>query len=369
MVTTALFTFLVAHAHTNKTLEGHRKLQYIECTVRKDRDRCETQSTRGLCQWTDRGCVNTPPPPPPSLTCKAEPPTPHAGACEAGEKGDFCTVNCEDGYNGIGSNNWVCGKDGFWDGGTLTCTRLNCSDGSGPVPGAAECPVGADTCVGVCRAGFLPHGSHPSYTCDTTTGHWAGGDLVCERSCDIPADGKRRDAGMTGVGPACSNGTDGAPHYRQCERTEGPNYGRCECRWPWYGELCANHTDARNCTEELPDQLPCVNGGTCSFELREGMYGDEQSDYQAVCRCPDGWSGTQCAVEDPCTAHPPCQHGGQCRPSSMNARGYTCDCPEAYPEPPNCAAGAPPQTPDPDGPGDSGGGSGDDKVVLIIIVV
>jgi hypothetical protein len=185
---------------------------------------------------------------------------------------------------------------------------------------------------------------------------------VCERSCDIPADGKGRDANLAGVGPACSNGTDGQhSHYTQCERTPGRNYGRCECRWPWYGELCERRTDARNCTKDLP----CEHGGTCSFELREGTYGDQQSDYQAVCACLEGWSGTRCTMEDPCVADPPCQHGGKCSRSSTNKWGYKCDCPEAYPEPPNCAAAEDNAL---DGSGSSGGLSDDQRIIIVVCV-
>lgn len=60
---------------------------------------------------------------------------------------------------------------------------------------------------------------------------------------------------------------------------------------------------------DLCENITCENGGTCD---------------EGICDCPDGFSGTNCEIEDLCITNPiECQNGG-----TANSDCTACDCPE-----------------------------------------
>ena len=72
---------------------------------------------------------------------------------------------------------------------------------------------------------------------------------------------------------------------------------------------------------------PCMNGGTC-----ENPAPDEY-----LCKCPEGFSGTNCQVVDNVCATAPCLHGGNCSVVQINAvtdsnavTGFNCSCPPGW---------------------------------------
>ncbi len=75
--------------------------------------------------------------------------------------------------------------------------------------------------------------------------------------------------------------------------------GECDCPDGYSGTLCAVYD---SCFAVI-----CMNGGTCD---------------NGTCDCPDGYSGTLCAVYDSCFAVI-CMNGGTCD-------NGTCDCPDGF---------------------------------------
>jgi len=66
---------------------------------------------------------------------------------------------------------------------------------------------------------------------------------------------------------------------------------------------------------------PCLNGGTC-----ENPAPDE-----FLCKCPDGFSGTNCQVVDNVCATGPCLHGGNCSVLNLESGGaFNCSCPPGW---------------------------------------
>ena len=70
-----------------------------------------------------------------------------------------------------------------------------------------------------------------------------------------------------------------------------------------------------------------MNGGTC-----ENPAPDEY-----LCKCPEGFSGTNCQVVDNVCATAPCLHGGNCSVVQINAvtdsnavTGFNCSCPPGW---------------------------------------
>ena len=59
---------------------------------------------------------------------------------------------------------------------------------------------------------------------------------------------------------------------------------------------------------------PCQNGGTC-----ENPAPDEY-----LCKCPEGFSGTDCQVVDNLCATAPCQNGGTCTETDVG--DFNCSC-------------------------------------------
>jgi EGF-like domain len=75
---------------------------------------------------------------------------------------------------------------------------------------------------------------------------------------------------------------------------------------------------------------PCHNGGTC-----ENTKPDEY-----LCKCPEGFSGTNCEVVDNVCATAPCLHGGTCTVTttvvtngisgSTGGGSFNCTCPPGW---------------------------------------
>ncbi|KAF9406250.1 hypothetical protein HW555_013309, partial [Spodoptera exigua] len=133
--------------------------------------------------------------------------------------------------------------------------------------------------------------------------------------------------------PVCKEGCH--PTHGRCDRP-----GDCDCRPGWRGELCSQcqpypgckhgycNGSSWDCTCDtnwggiLCDQdlnycgthEPCQHGGTCENTAPD----------QYLCRCAEGFSGTDCErVDNPC-APQPCVHG-ECS-LAASPRGFACAC-------------------------------------------
>ncbi|KAJ8714307.1 hypothetical protein PYW08_007927 [Mythimna loreyi] len=133
--------------------------------------------------------------------------------------------------------------------------------------------------------------------------------------------------------PVCKEGCH--PTHGRCDRP-----GDCDCRPGWRGELCSQcqpypgckhgycNGSSWDCTCDtnwggiLCDQdlnycgthEPCQHGGTCENTAPD----------QYLCRCAEGFSGTDCErVDNPC-APQPCVHGSCALTASP--RGFACAC-------------------------------------------
>ncbi|XP_047034069.1 protein serrate [Helicoverpa zea] len=133
--------------------------------------------------------------------------------------------------------------------------------------------------------------------------------------------------------PVCKEGCH--PTHGRCDRP-----GDCDCRPGWRGELCSQcqpypgckhgycNGSSWDCTCDtnwggiLCDQdlnycgthEPCQHGGTCENTAPD----------QYLCRCAEGFSGTDCErVDNPC-APQPCVHG-ECALAGT-PRGFSCAC-------------------------------------------
>ncbi|CAH0594416.1 unnamed protein product [Chrysodeixis includens] len=133
--------------------------------------------------------------------------------------------------------------------------------------------------------------------------------------------------------PVCKEGCH--PTHGRCDRP-----GDCDCRPGWRGELCSQcqpypgckhgycNGSSWDCTCDtnwggiLCDQdlnycgthEPCQHGGTCENTAPD----------QYLCRCAEGFSGTDCErVDNPC-APQPCVHG-ECE-LTASPRGFSCAC-------------------------------------------
>ena len=65
---------------------------------------------------------------------------------------------------------------------------------------------------------------------------------------------------------------------------------------------------------------PCLNGGTC-----ENPAPDE-----FLCKCAEGFSGTNCQVVDNVCATAPCLHGGNCSVVDSALDSFNCSCPSGW---------------------------------------
>ncbi|KAF8353632.1 hypothetical protein PRIPAC_95255 [Pristionchus pacificus] len=84
----------------------------------------------------------------------------------------------------------------------------------------------------------------------------------------------------------------------------------CVCSPGWTGSDCDTATDP--CSS-----LYCNNGFKCVPTADNSF---------AYCRCPRGFSSTDCSVKDQCF-FAPCKNGGTC---SSTKYGYTCQCDPAF---------------------------------------
>lgn len=103
----------------------------------------------------------------------------------------------------------------------------------------------------------------------------------------------------------------------ECEPYPGCMHGTCKKPWEclcnegWGGLFC--NQDLNFCT----NHKPCQNGGTC-FNTGQGSY---------TCKCPPGFTGTDCETVISDCAATPCLNNGVCHDEK---HGYRCDCPNGW---------------------------------------
>lgn len=115
----------------------------------------------------------------------------------------------------------------------------------------------------------------------------------------------------------CQSGWKGAL-CDECEPYPGCMHGTCKKPWEclcnegWGGLFC--NQDLNFCT----NHKPCQNGGTC-FNTGQGSY---------TCKCPPGYTGTDCETRISDCAATPCLNGGVCHDEKHS--GYRCECPKGW---------------------------------------
>ena len=229
--------------------------------------------------------------------------------CLYGAQGNFlpkahCAAVCNPGYEGTGTAEYTCGT-GHWRGGNLVC-RGSCS---GP-PTAHSVPCtgsfGAN-CTATCEPAYQNKGGSDQYICGAD-GKWTGGTLVCDfPCCHDPTNPTRSLCRHTG---RC---VDDAPQRSHCE-CSGRWWGRvCEnscsdddCR---HGGMCIGVLPAEtqytcNCSvgyrgEHCAEQDLCLtthpcHGGTCRVN-NTNMRGYS-------CDCLPGYEGVDCQPVGPETS-------------------------------------------------------------------
>lgn len=77
--------------------------------------------------------------------------------------------------------------------------------------------------------------------------------------------------------------------------------------------LC--NQDLNYCT----NHRPCENGGTC-FNTGEGSF---------TCKCPPGFTGTECQIQMSDCENRPCLNGGLCT-DQPSQKSYTCECQKGW---------------------------------------
>ncbi|CAL4061270.1 unnamed protein product [Meganyctiphanes norvegica] len=122
-------------------------------------------------------------------------------------------------------------------------------------------------------------------------------DKPNECKCHSGWKGAKCDECM--VYPGCLHGS--------CEKP-----WRCDCYEGWGGLFC--NQDLNYCT----NHKPCKNGATC-FNTEPGSYS---------CKCPPGFSGTNCEIINDTCAMTPCKNGGTCLDSGDD--NFVCQCPIGY---------------------------------------
>uniref|UniRef100_A0A4W2F136 Uncharacterized protein n=1 Tax=Bos indicus x Bos taurus TaxID=30522 RepID=A0A4W2F136_BOBOX len=86
----------------------------------------------------------------------------------------------------------------------------------------------------------------------------------------------------------------------------------CRCPPGWVGERCQ--------LEDPCHSGPCAGRGVCQSSVVAGTA-------RFTCRCPRGFRGPDCSLPDPCLSSP-CAHGARC---SVGSDGrYLCSCPPGY---------------------------------------
>lgn len=104
-----------------------------------------------------------------------------------------CKLTCNSGYTASNLRPFMCGADGIWTGGSLTCTPIECPAGKPASRASVSCPVGSSDqsdpskCWSDCESGYENTAGSGSFVCNPD-GHWApapnGGGLACtEKTC------------------------------------------------------------------------------------------------------------------------------------------------------------------------------------------
>eukprot|EP01047_Picozoa_sp_COSAG01_P058125 COSAG01_NODE_6807_length_3488_cov_18.608865_1_plen_539_part_00 len=132
--------------------------------------------------------------------------------------------------------------------------------------------------------------------CPSNAG-WSGPTCKSNTACDHL---DCRHNGTCQV-PAHSTGCASSPCENGVCEEQMPDGHICHCNRGWEGANC----DRPNATARSP---PCV----------------APPPLQGTCNCPPGWSGPRCETAKACNPNP-CEHDGQCVPSS-DGRGYQCNC-------------------------------------------
>uniref|UniRef100_U5EUD2 Delta-like protein n=1 Tax=Corethrella appendiculata TaxID=1370023 RepID=U5EUD2_9DIPT len=109
----------------------------------------------------------------------------------------------------------------------------------------------------------------------------------------------------------------------ECEKYPGCDHGTCKKPWEcicnegWGGLFC--NQDLNFCT----NHKPCQNDGTC-FNTGQGSY---------TCKCPPGFTGTECEEQISNCKAEPCLNSGECFDidnDKNNINHYRCECKKGW---------------------------------------
>ena len=79
---------------------------------------------------------------------------------------DYCTFQCNDGYELQGSEVRQCEASGEWNGSRTQCNILHCPDITTLIPNSRSCDTSyASTCMVECEDGYIKLGDSSQYSC------------------------------------------------------------------------------------------------------------------------------------------------------------------------------------------------------------
>ena len=79
---------------------------------------------------------------------------------------DYCTFQCNDGYELQGSEVRQCEASGEWNGSRTQCNILHCPNITTPVPNSRSCDISyTSRCIVECEDGYNRLGDSSQYSC------------------------------------------------------------------------------------------------------------------------------------------------------------------------------------------------------------